>query len=298
MARILSIKRNCLDDGPGIRTTVFFKGCPLDCVWCQNPEGKEATSELSYDHDGCIACHRCVEACPEGAISIENPGYIDRELCTRCFECASVCPARALTRLGQEMSVADIVDVIERDIPFFRTSGGGVTLSGGEPTLQMDACIEVLRACKLLGLHTLLETCGFFDFSRFSEELLPLLDQVYIDLKLADPARHTDLCGVSNERILANIRLLNERVMKSGVSLLVRVPLVPGITALEGNLSAIADFLRSLGIRTVALLPYNPTWTGKPEQLGRKSTFSEARWMTRETLERCESFFSDFDVVR
>jgi len=203
---ILEIKGNALDDGPGIRSVVFFKGCPLSCLWCHNPESKRMGMEIGFEAKTCVGCDTCINLCPENALSRENPFFIDRDACTLCFECVDACPSGALTRIGTYMSVEAIAEQVLRDKPFYDTSGGGVTLSGGEPTLVTGFAGELAARLKASGIHTLIETCGLFDLARFDESLYPYLDLIYFDIKLMDAALHAHYCGVANETILYNFR--------------------------------------------------------------------------------------------
>ncbi len=294
---ILYLKRNSLDDGPGIRTTVFFKGCPLDCVWCHNPESKSRGAELSFDPEKCIGCRTCIYACKRKAIDRDFQGYIDRSRCNLCFKCAEECPSQAMSRMGAPAEIDEIMAVVRKDIPFYKTSGGGVTLSGGEPTLYMSFCSTLLKDCKNEGINTLLETCGAFDFSRFRAELLPWLDTIYFDIKLIDPEDHKKYCGVGNERILENFRRLNEAARAGGFNVLPRVPLVPGITAMDKNLSLVAAFLRGCGADTVTLLPYNPTWIRKASMLGKPNKYDGSSWMTTDEIARCHSLFDSLRIT-
>jgi pyruvate formate lyase activating enzyme len=257
---IFEIKGNSLDDGPGIRTVIFMKGCPLSCVWCHNPEGMRPLYEHSLDAKECIRCLACVEACASNAIAYENTLTVDRSKCSGCFTCVSVCPTGALDIVGKNMSIEKIVEQVARDKPFFDNSGGGVTLSGGEPTIFMDFCSELLQELKKFGINTLLETCGLFDIDRFLDKMLPWLDMIYFDIKLFDSDEHKKYCGVSNEKIIENFRTLS--FMKPE-HILPRVPLVPGITDTDSNLDSIAGFLHSCKASKVKLLPYNPLWPDK-----------------------------------
>jgi pyruvate formate lyase activating enzyme len=293
---ILYIKRNCLDDGPGIRTTVFFKGCPLSCAWCHNPESRRATPELSFSPDKCIGCETCVATCPHGATGRDNPGFIDRGKCKLCFSCAAACPSRARERLGVEMAADEIITMLKRDMPFFRTSGGGVTLSGGEPSLYMDFCSELLQKSKAIGVHTLIETCGQFDYNNFECKLMPFLDAIYADVKLVDSAAHEKYCGIGNEKIIVNIKSLIAAESAGGAPVLPRVPLVPGVTATDANLAGIAEFLKDCGARRVALLPYNPTWHGKSLSIGAAPAFETDKWMGADEIARCRAHFADFEI--
>lgn len=293
-AQVLYLKRNCLDDGPGIRTVIFFKGCPLRCVWCHNPESQRMKPELSFDADRCVDCGTCREVCPRGALNCDNPAYVDRTRCDLCFKCAESCPAKALERMGKPMGVSEVLAAIRKDLPFYRTSGGGVTLSGGEPTLYMEYLSELLRQCRQLEVHALIETCGLFDFEPFSELLYPWLNEIYFDIKIIDAEAHKKYCGVNNRPILDNFRRLQEKAAAGGLPLLPRTPLIPRLTDTDENLAAIAAFLRECGVNKVALLPYNPTWGKKSLMLGATRQYTEDKFMEADELERCRAHFPDF----
>lgn len=270
---IVDIEGNSREDGPGIRSVIFFKGCPLNCLWCQNPESKKIAAELWWDREKCIGCGECIKVCPEGAISGDNLFFIDRNLCKLCFRCVEVCPSTALRRVGKEMTVDEIVRKVAGYRPFFETSGGGVTLSGGEPTLSIEFTSALLKMFKEEGIHTLLETAGLFDFEEFESLLLPHLDMIYFDIKLIDPREHERYCGVYNERILENFLLLQARSRTGDFELIPRTPLIPGITDREPNIQAIADFYSQHQVRKTILLPNNPAWIQKLARMGRRDHF-------------------------
>lgn len=263
-ATVFDIQRYSVHDGPGIRTLVFFKGCPLRCKWCQNPESIDRNPEMAFFANKCIGCGECAKVCPREAIVFEDGRRINRELCDRCGKCAEVCYAEALTIIGDEHDVRSLLDVVERDRPFYEQSGGGVTVSGGEPTVQFDFLLDFLRVAKEAGLNTVIETCGAFAWSKF-EELLPYLDIIYFDLKVAEDVEHTRLTGVGNARILENA----QRVAKSGKKHVFRIPLVPEMTATEDNISGLIRLLGDLGQEEVHLLPYHKMGESK---LGRIDT--------------------------
>lgn len=298
---ILEVKGNSLDDGPGIRTVVFFKGCPLACVWCHNPESKRMGVELSFDPRECVGCDSCLEVCPEEALDRSLPGFVDREACTLCFACVDVCPSGALSRVGRRMEVGEVLELVERDIPFFKTSGGGVTLSGGEPTLYMEYASGLLRGLEEMGVHTIMETCGHFDLERFLELIDPHLDTIYYDLKIYDHEEHRAQCGVPNQHILANFRQLHRRFLDGGTDILPRIPLIPGITTTSENLEGLAGFLREEGAGRVSLLQYNPLWIEKSAKVGQENPFEGQErmktWMKQEELQRCRDIFSGFEIV-
>jgi len=296
---IFEIKGNALDDGPGIRTVVFFKGCPLSCSWCHNPEGRRTRMEIAYDRKECIGCGACITVCPEKAVSPDHIHHVDRSKCTLCFQCVESCPAGALSRVGRNMTVDEIAAEVLKDKPFFDTSGGGVTFSGGEPVLFMAFLSDLLKQFKKHRVHTLLETSGFFDFDKFEALVFPYLDMIYYDIKILNSDAHRRHTGVPNERILENF----EKLSKTGAPLLPRTPLVPGITDTTDNILGIAGYLAKLNIKKAALLSYNPLWHDKMTKIGADSPYrSDAimtTWMEQKNIERCRSIFRDegIDVV-
>ena len=223
---ILEIKGNSLDDGPGIRSVVFFKGCPLSCVWCHNPESKRVYPEISFDPKVCIGCDTCIKLCSTNALSRKNPFFIDRDICDMCFDCTEECPSKALEKVGRNMEVSEVIDAVIKDKPFFDTSKGGVTLSGGEPTLYMDYLSELLKEFKNKGVHTLLETCGQFDFTKFMKKIYPFADTIYYDIKIFNSDNHKKYCGLSNKTIIENFKKLNTLYKEGKTEILPRVPLI------------------------------------------------------------------------
>ena len=291
---IADIRRNALDDGPGIRTTVFFKGCPLRCVWCQNPETLAPEIQRQRQSAACIACGRCKPACAQGAVELlEGGARHDPDRCTLCGDCVEVCPPGALRLVGRELSPDELAQELLRDEPFFRNSGGGVTFSGGEPTMQMDYLEEVASALAQRGVRLLLETCGLYRATHLEQRLLPLLDQVYFDVKLVDPAAHRRHTGRGNRIILANL----ERLARlSPGKLLPRVPLVPGITDSEENLRSVGRALARLGLSRVALLPYNPLWIPKRLELYPDLPYAHDQFMPPEQVARCREWMEEEGV--
>jgi pyruvate formate lyase activating enzyme len=252
---IVDIKRDSLEDGPGIRSVVFFKGCPLRCLFCQNPETQSSEAEIAFSSQACLHCGKCVEICPQKAIDLQLPGRIQRDRCSLCGRCADACPGKGLQVIGTYYSPEALTEILLRDFSFYKHSGGGITLSGGECTLYPDYLECLLKLLKAKGVHITLETSGYFDFDSFERKILPYLDLVYFDTKIADEAAHRKYMGTSNQTIFDNFRrLLKER---RGV-VHPRIPLIPGITATRENLSSLVDFLSEAGAEDVFLLPYNP----------------------------------------
>jgi pyruvate formate lyase activating enzyme len=263
---IVDIKRHSFEDGPGIRSVVFFKGCPLRCVFCHSPETQDPEVEIAFFLGECIRCGSCADACPEGAIDLEFPGRIHRERCIRCGNCASVCPGKGLRLIGAYYPVEALAEILLRDLPFYNHSGGGVTLSGGECTLYPDYLETLLKHLKAKGVHLALETSGYFDYQTFRGKILPYIDFIYYDIKIADPHSHRKYLGKSNQRILNNFRHL---LQEKEIEVHPRVPLVPGITATRENLSAIVAFLCEAEAQDATLLPYNPMGIEMAVSLGR-----------------------------
>ena len=294
---ILEIKGNSLDDGPGIRSVVFYKGCPLSCAWCHNPESKKATAEISFDAKLCINCGICRDVCPEEALGQDYRFYIDRSKCTLCYLCIDSCPSGALDRVGKVMTVNDIIEKILPDKPFFDTSGGGTTLSGGEPTLFMEFTSRLLKSLKQHDIHTLLETCGYFDLNMFMDMLYPHLDAIYFDIKIIDSVAHKKYCGLSNDKILDNFRRITRKAKKDNKVLLPRIPLVPDMTDTEANMKAIATFLKSVDVTEASLLAYNPLWHEKSDKIGVDDPYKKSKAMTsfgdKAVLERCKTILME-----
>jgi pyruvate formate lyase activating enzyme len=265
--------RYCLHDGPGIRTTVFLKGCPLRCAWCHNPEGQRRAVELALRDARCTGCGACVEACPEGAIA--RPGaraVTDRARCDGCGACADACYAGARERVGEERGVESVVAEVLRDRAFYDQSGGGVTFSGGEPLAQPEFLAALLRACRAAGVRTAVETCGFAPWEDL-EAAAAATDLFLYDVKLMDDAAHRAATGVGNALVLENL----SRLSRAGHAVVARLPLVPGVNDGEANLAATAAFLRErTGVREVHLLPFHRLGGDKAARLGQPASMPDA----------------------
>jgi pyruvate formate lyase activating enzyme len=261
---IFRIARYAVHDGPGIRTTIFLKGCPLRCWWCHSPESQVPSPELALKPDRCARCGTCVPFCPNGAIEADDDGGFttDRERCEVCGTCARACPSGAREMAGVSYTVDQLMVEIEKDVVFFDESGGGVTFSGGEPLMQPAFLEAVLARCRAHAIHTAVDTCGLADpgvLARVSR----LANLFLFDMKVMDDERHRDMTGVSNVRILANLRAL----VAEGANVRVRVPLVPGLNDDRENLRALGSFVRSLGLRRIDVLPYHRAGIAKYARL-------------------------------
>ncbi|MEO5334781.1 MAG: glycyl-radical enzyme activating protein [Magnetococcus sp. YQC-5] len=287
VGHIFDVKRDSGEDGPGIRTTVFFKGCPLSCVWCQNPEGISVRPGLFFNARACRPerCQlACLSVCQTGCLQAGDPIRVEHPLCNRCDRCFSLCPEQALRPVGEQVSVETLVERIVIDKPFFLSSGGGVTLSGGEPTRQMRFLHHFVQALRAQGISIAMETCGLFDYDLFQKLVLPYLDLIYLDLKLLDDAESRRYTGRSNRRILNNFfRLIRQR----SCPVKMRIPLIPGITDSPENLAGLGCFLRCHGVHNCSLLPYNPLGEEKYPELGITTLYRHHTFMQPEEIQRC-----------
>ena len=259
---VFNVMRFSLHDGPGIRTTVFLKGCPLRCWWCHNPESQSPAPEVIYFAERCVRAGDCVRACPHQALRWDDQLVLDPLRCQRCGECASACPAGARELAGRRLTVPELLDEVAKDRVFFDESGGGVTVSGGEPLMQAAFVQAFLEACHVNRVHTVLETCGWADW-HVLEKVAGSVDLFLYDLKLLDRERHRHYTGVTNDRILTNLRRLRER----GSSIVVRVPIVPGGNDGPTDVEALSAFLTPLGLRDIDLLPYHRIGSDKYRRL-------------------------------
>ena len=262
---IFDIQRFSINDGPGIRTTVFIKGCNLCCFWCHNPESQKPYPQIQFFPSKCIGCGKCVEVCTNSA-RLYNQGkrvYL-RQLCVNCGKCAEVCNAEALVLCGKRMTVKEVIEKVKKDLPFYRISGGGVTFSGGEPLLQVEFLKELLMECKRQNIHTAVDTAGNVIWEMF-EEILPYTDLFLYDIKCMDESKHKEATGSGNVWILKNLKLVTEFEK----DVWIRIPVIPGINDNEEEMKRIADFIQELkGIKKINLLPFHKLGKEKYESLG------------------------------
>ncbi len=264
---IFDIKRYATHDGPGIRTTIFFKGCPFSCGWCHNPESLAMAPQKLYNKDRCICCGECVRICSSGALRLTPDGVVtDNPQCKHCGSCAGICPAEARQLAGIRENVENLLKIIEKDVLFYDESGGGATFSGGEPLLQPDFLLELLKACGKREIHRAIDTTGYAD-----EDVIMAVAQeaelFLFDLKLMDPDKHEKYTGVSNRKILSNLDLL----ARQGASITIRIPLLPGINDDDENIQRTGTYISMLpGVQKVDILPYHQAARIKYLKLGVK----------------------------
>jgi len=269
---VFNIQKFSLHDGAGIRTLVFFKGCPLTCEWCSNPEGQSALPELTYNPDKCIGvaeCDRCQKKCRQNAISFGDDGkiIINRKLCDNCGDCADVCPSQALEMLGTYLTVEEVIAAVEEDSSFYVRSGGGLTLSGGEPLSQAEFAAALLKTAKSRGLNTAMETSGICSWDAI-EAAGPYVDQMFYDIKSMDPEKHGKVTGIPNNVILENFQQLCRTFPEMAIT--VRTPVIPGVNDSVADIEAISRFIKSTGkALQYELLPYHRFGESKYHKLGK-----------------------------
>jgi pyruvate formate lyase activating enzyme len=276
---VFDIQRFSIHDGPGIRTIAFLKGCPLSCKWCCNPESQDLKPTVMFKVDACVHCGRCLKACKFGALSASNAALVDREACRACGECVNACPTGALVMKGKRMTVAELVKELKKDAITFRRSGGGVTVSGGEPLVQADFLAELLKACKEQGWHTAMETTGLAS-DGVIERVFQWVDLVLLDIKAMDPVVHKANTGVSNEIILKN-----SIAISNIAPTVVRVPTIPGVNATEGEFRAICAHAKAMkGVGTIHILPYHTYGENKYGLMGKEYVFKDVPALTKEEI--------------
>ncbi len=285
-----------LHDGPGTRTLVFFKGCPLSCKWCSNPESMSRLPDLGINRSMCDMCGKCLDVCPEEALFLndDNALNVDRQKCNACGECISSCSHEVLTIYGKEMTAQEVFEEVNKDKMFYEGTNGGVTISGGEPLMQLNFLAAVFKLCRAAGIHTCMETTGYTSTKSF-EQVLPLTDHILFDLKNMDSHLHQKFTGKTNRLILDNAELTAE----SGIPLMFRMPLVPGFNDTLQNIDATADFIKTIGrdnLQGIELMPYHRMGMGKYEALDKEYALNSIKPCEPEYVESIRQRFEDLGV--
>lgn len=283
---IYNIQRYCVHDGRGIRTVVFFKGCQIRCPWCANPESQKIDYQIGYFEEKCIHCLKCQKGCSHGAI---KEGKIIKSRCIACGKCVEICPTEALKGFGKKLDANEIADEVCKDLPFYRKSGGGVTFSGGEATMQPELLFETMKILKERGIHIALESHGLFS-EEVCMELIKYVDQFLLDLKHIDENEHKKVLGVSNKQVIQNIKKLSKK------DLTIRIPLISGFNDSDENLKKSAQFAQNIGVK-IDLLPFHNYGRSKYEALGMQYEYEKVPIYPEEELNRCMEIVRSYGVL-
>ncbi len=291
-ANILHLQRLSTEDGPGIRTTIFFKGCPLSCLWCHNPESIKASPQIQWHPTKCITCKTCISVCPESALTLSDQHriIIDRSACNLCGKCTIACPTNALEILGKQVDLEELSNELVKDIAFYQQSKGGITASGGEPTLQNEFTVALFQKMKNIGIHTALDTCGYCSRDTL-QKLLPYTDMIMYDIKTLDPEDHRKFTGKDNSYILQNLLFLRDELTNhhKDIELWIRTPLIPGYTATDENLKKIGQFISkelAIVVTRWELCAFNNLCRAKYERLGMDWTLATETLLSQSDLEQ------------
>lgn len=291
--QVFNIQHFTTEDGPGVRTTVFLQGCPLRCLWCANPESQKSIRQLAHRGPTCIGCGTCIKTCKNGALLVENGVFIiDREKCKVCGSCVEVCPTKAMFFYGEQKSVDDVFEEVMKDAGFYKDCDGGVTCSGGECMLQAEFVAELFKRCKKEGIHTTLDTCGYYKPEQF-KLVEPYTDLVLFDLKAIDSNKHKEMTGLGNEIILQNLK----QCVESNVQVWIRIPIIPGYNDSEENLRGTAEYIKNLNPGLyVNLLPYHKFGLGKYKMLDMEYPLTDVMSPTTEQMNIYKQYFLDFNL--
>jgi len=289
---IFDIHRFSLNDGPGIRTTIFLKGCYLKCEWCHNPESQSFLPQLSFNQEKCINCFDCVKVCPNGAHKIQDEKhFVDWNLCNVSGSCVDVCPTNALKIIGKNSTVEEIISEVLKDKKYYDKSGGGITISGGEPLAQFKFTKGLLIEAKKNNIHTIVDTCGFADQNHY-KEILPFVDLFLFDYKLTDDKKHKKFTGVSNKKILENL----DFIYRNGASIILRCPIIPGINDDENHLEGIKNLIEKYpNLKSVEIMPYHNLGKDKAKKIGAEYKLSEIKTAGEEDKKRWNNYFEKND---
>ena len=289
--RVFAVKRFAVHDGDGIRTTVFFKGCSLRCVWCHNPEGLQKSPTLSFNKEKCSLCGKCLAVCSQRAIEVKEM-KINRQACSGCGKCAEVCLSDATEVLGKEMTAQEILSEVIKDKMFYESSGGGLTVTGGEPSFQPDFTLELLALAKKEGISLAIETCGMGS-RDFYKNALELGTTFLYDIKSIDPVRHKALTGADNTLILSNLKYLFD----NNADVIIRLPLIPDCNDSDEDISALADFLKENEgrYRYAEIMPYHALGTGKAEKIGTAPQYTNQN-ATDQQISRWKTLFASYVI--
>ena len=289
---VFNIQKFSVNDGPGIRTVVFLKGCPLRCKWCANPESQLVRAEIMWDEKKCVHCRHCIEVCPLQAVSARNGKIIiDSSKCDGCGKCFHECPGKALKNEGELKTVREVMDTVMQDLPFYEESGGGITLSGGEMLAQPEFAVSLLKASKENNLHTCAETTGFAKQEVFAS-VIENLDLILFDVKHWNSEKHKEGTGVKNERILANLKY----AIDQGKDVLPRIPVIPGFNDSIEDAANLARVIKEAGSTKCQLLPFHQFGENKYEQLGREYSYKDVTAYHREDLEEYRQTMIDCGI--
>lgn len=289
---ITEVQRFSVHDGPGIRTNVFFKGCPLRCPWCSNPETQSSKPVLMYSQNRCMKCGMCQNVCIKECIAVKEDNFLyDEEKCIQCRKCEDICPVTAIRFYGKEITEEDLLKEIKKDIPFFQKSGGGVTFSGGEPFMQSKFLLDTASSCKAQNINVAIETSGYTSWEAM-EPLIDYTDYFLYDLKILDSIKHEKITGQSNGRIIDNLKKLRERTK----NVIIRIPIIPGYTDSEENIKGIGKLANDLNIMEVHILPYHNYAVSKYKQLRRTYELSDQKALHDEDVAPVSKMLSKMDL--